>query len=97
MPNTPIGVVNKIDNTATAKIILPSLIPNANGIPASAACTVAFGRYAIIQKIRSLIVKFENAVDKNTANALKNNPIIIAINPLTPAEIIIFKSTFIPI
>ena len=54
MPKAPNGAVIKIDSTATVRTICPQANPIASGSPPIAACTVALGMYAIMQKDRSL-------------------------------------------
>lgn len=49
----PKGAVIKIATTATDKTICPQGNPSASGTEPMAACTVAFGMYAIIQNSRS--------------------------------------------
>lgn len=51
----PRGAVTKIDKTATVNTIFPHGNPIESGIAPIAACTVAFGVYAIIQNMRSFI------------------------------------------
>ena len=53
MPNAPNGAVITIAITATDKTIFPHERPAAKGTDPIAACTVAFGKYAITQNIRS--------------------------------------------
>lgn len=47
-----------MDNTAIAKITSPDSTPNDNGTAPIAACTVAFGTYAITQNNFSFKLKF---------------------------------------
>ena len=60
-----------MDTTATVKTILPHSKPIANGIVPIAACTVAFGVYANMQKNRSFFVKFVLRSDTNTPDIRK--------------------------
>lgn len=73
--NAPSGAVIKIAATAVVKTILPQDNPIAKGMPPIAACTVALGRYAIMQNILSFIVS-------SVFNRHKNTPIIL--NTRTP-------------
>lgn len=57
MPSAPIGAVMRIARTATERTSCPQGSPIASGTEPIAACTVAFGRYAIIQKRRSFRLK----------------------------------------
>lgn len=55
MSNAPNGAVIRIASTAMVKMICLDANPIANGSGPMAACTVAFGVYATMQKSRSLI------------------------------------------
>ena len=52
--------------TATDSTIFPHASPEAKGTEPIAACTVAFGRYAITQKARSFHDRFVFATQSNT-------------------------------
>ena len=81
----PIGAVNTIDNTAMVNTRLPQLNPNANGIPPIAACTVAFGVYAIIVNILSFQFKLVLISEIPTPIILNNKTSKIRIIPKKPA------------
>ena len=53
IPIAPSGAVTRIESTATERIRPPQGRPIASGTPPMAACTVAFGRYAITGNNRS--------------------------------------------
>lgn len=52
----PIGAVINMASTNTVSIISPAGKPNDSGTEPTAACTVAFGKYAIIQNYFSFNV-----------------------------------------
>ena len=58
MPKAPSGAVIIIAITATESTIFPHGNPAAKGTEPIAACTVAFGRYAITQKALSFADRF---------------------------------------
>lgn len=62
----PRGAVIIIPKTATDKTISPQGRPIESGTEPIAACTVAFGRYEIIQNIFSLNFKFVPIKQKYT-------------------------------
>ena len=96
MQNAPSGAVSKIAVTATANTILPQDNPIANGTPPIAACTVAFGIYAIMQNILSFIVSLVLIKHKNTP-AIRNTstPRIKRID-VPPADTAYLISTVAP-
>lgn len=65
-PIAPNGAVSKIDTTATVRTISPHANPIVNGIVPIAACTVAFGVYAIAQNSRSFEFNFVFVSDSKT-------------------------------
>ena len=75
MAKAPNGAVIKIANTATVNTILPQESPMERGMEPMAACTVAFGIYANMQKRRSRICNFVPNRQTNTPNIR---------NPITP-------------
>ena len=52
MPRAPSGAVTRIPTTATESTIGPQDKPIAKGTEPIAACTVAFGKYAMMLKSR---------------------------------------------
>ena len=63
--NAPNGAVIKMDKTATVNTICPHPSPAAKGTDPIAACTVAFGQYAIIQNNLSVLLNdvFNKQID----------------------------------
>ena len=68
----------------------------AKGTPPNAACTVAFGVYAIMQNILSRMVSFVFNRHKNTPNILNIRTPKINITDKTPADTAYFISTVAP-
>ena len=60
MQIAPNGAVMRMDSTATVRTICPQGSPMESGSAPIAACTVAFGAYAAMQKIRSFQFKSVN-------------------------------------
>ena len=87
MANAPSGAVRTIASTATVSTISPQAKPNARGIPPIAACTVAFGVYAIIVNNLSFLLRLVPNKHTNTPSILKNSAptmTIIALMPTLP-------------
>jgi hypothetical protein len=84
-PIAPSGAVIKIANTATVKIVLPAATPAARGRAPIAACTVAFGKYAIAQKIRSLTFSFVFTRQTKTPQTLIDKAMNKSNNAAIPA------------
>lgn len=68
----PKGAVIKIDKTATVNTVCPHASPIASGTAPMAACTVAFGVYASMQNIFSLLVSSEPSRQSHTP-AMRNS------------------------
>ena len=96
MPNAPKGAVSKIAVTATVNIVLPHDKPIARGTPPIAACTVAFGVYAIMQNILSFIVSFVLIRHKNTPAILNTSTHKIKTIDVPPADTAYLISTVAP-
>ena len=71
--------------TATDSTIFPHASPEAKGTEPIAACTVAFGRYAITQKARSFHDRFVFATQSNTPHVRKSNASKIMAIAASPA------------
>ena len=65
---------------------MPHGSPAANGTEPIAACTVAFGRYAITQKTRSFTERSVFTVQSSTPKDLKINAIKIIATAANPAS-----------
>ena len=85
MPIAPSGAVTIIASTATESTICPQASPAAKGTEPMAACTVALGRYAMTQKMRSFHVRFVFMVQKSTPAALKTRAARIMSKAGSPA------------
>ena len=85
MKVAPIGAVRIIAKTATLKMMLPASTPAAKGIDPMAAWTVAFGVYAIAEKMRSFVFRFVPETAKKTATILKNKAPKIKATAAKPA------------
>ena len=72
--------------TATESTILPHGNPAANGTEPIAACTVAFGRYAITQKALSFAERSVFTVQSNTPKERKINATKIIAIAASPAS-----------
>ena len=86
IPNAPNGAVMIIAITATERTIFPHGSPAANGTEPIAACTVAFGRYAITQKALSFKVRLVYTVQSHTPNDRKINAAKIMATAASPAS-----------
>ncbi len=85
-----------IDNTATVSTIWPQGSPIARGIAPMAACTVAFGVYAIMQNSFSFLFSGVLIRDKRTPAILKSSAPSTNTIELIPADMAYFKSTVAP-
>ena len=74
-----------IASTATESTICPQASPAAKGTEPMAAWTVALGRYAMTQKMRSFHVRFVFMVQKRTPAALKTSAARIMSKAGSPA------------
>ena len=96
MAIAPTGAVIKIAKTATVNTIFPHANPIESGIPPIAACTVAFGVYAIMQNILSFIFSFVFNKQQNTPIIRKINTPKIKTTAAIPAVLTYFRSTVAP-
>ena len=85
MPIAPRGAVIRIASTATESTIFPQGRPRDIGTEPIAACTVAFGIYAVTQKSYSLRVSFVPRRHIHTPTALKISAPKIRSTAATPA------------
>lgn len=85
MKVAPIGAVRMIAKTATLKMMLPASTPAAKGIEPIAAWTVAFGVYAIAEKMRSFAFSFVPETARKTATIRKTNAAKIRATAAKPA------------
>ena len=84
--NAPRGAVKRMAATAAVRTIFPQDSPMESGTEPMAACTVAFGVYAIMQKSRSFFVSLVPARLKNTPAIRKSRAPKIAATTAGPAE-----------
>ena len=96
IPSAPIGAVITIAITATDSTSVPQESPAARGTDPIAACTVAFGRYAIIQNTRSFHVSFVPSMQMQTPTARNSKAAPIIKSAITPAFAIYRISTAAP-
>ena len=83
-------------STATDSMILPEGSPAASGTEPIAACTVAFGRYAITQNNLSLALKGVLIRHISTPAVLNKSAVIIITTAAIPAPSIYLISTAAP-
>ena len=88
MPIAPSGAVIRMATTATERTICPHESPIAIGTEPIAACTVALGRYAITQKILSLIFSFVPTRQSHTQTERKMSAKNIIPTAAIPAFIV---------
>lgn len=92
----PKGAVIKIDKTATVNTVCPHASPIASGTAPMAACTVAFGVYASMQNIFSLLVSSEPSRQSHTPAMRNSKAPQSSITAKTPAEYTYWRSTVAP-
>ena len=72
--------------TATDKTMFPHSSPAASGTEPTAACTVAFGRYAITQNNLSCHVNIVFVMHSKTPQDLKSSAVRIINTAIIPAS-----------
>ena len=75
-----------IAHTAIVRTVLPQASPIASGTEPIAACTVAFGRYAITQKALSFADRFVFTVQSSTPKDRKISATKIIATVASPAS-----------